>query len=242
MHIKTFLSFGIAVSVSGLLWGLSPVVHAEESASYRLYQEAPNYAVRAPAASPSYLLNENGVTWIALPVASFHYQIVTAPPASASSASSASSSSLSTEVPGSTGGHRGHGTVVAELIAQKQKAERAIADRALPRAPEHAAPGPAVPKSGVPSSPRTAPAVKHPTASPPPSITHRIIRAFGTNVWSWGAPADAPSPRRENLRWLILILLAIIVVETALFMRRSFFSRRKTRPRTRSRRHPRSLR
>lgn len=76
-------------------------LHALTSASYILYDEAPNYGERVNAASTSYLLNEAGITWFQVPLASTSYAIVTAPPVSSSSSSSSSSSAA-----GEGGGRR----------------------------------------------------------------------------------------------------------------------------------------
>ena len=83
---------------------------ALESASYRLYDTLSNYGTTgAPDSSTNYLLNENGVTWYALPVESAHYSVVTVPPSAASSISSAASLIASSASPTSvhpSGGRR----------------------------------------------------------------------------------------------------------------------------------------
>jgi len=89
------------------------VAHASESASFRLYDTIPNDGSLGGAASETFLLNENGVTWVAKPVTSAHFQIVTAPPVSSSSASSVSSAVSSASSPAAShpsGGHRGKRT------------------------------------------------------------------------------------------------------------------------------------
>ena len=84
-------------------------VEALTSTSFRLEEEAPNYAERDAAVSTSYQINENGVTWFQVPLASTNFQIATTLVASSSSASSAASSE---SVPPATpsGGRRGHET------------------------------------------------------------------------------------------------------------------------------------
>jgi len=58
-------------------------VHAEESASFRLYNDTPNYANRDSGTASSFQLLEGGVTWLAAPLVGPSYQVVTAPPAAA---------------------------------------------------------------------------------------------------------------------------------------------------------------
>ncbi|MDD5751543.1 MAG: hypothetical protein PHS73_03420 [Candidatus Peribacteraceae bacterium] len=82
---------------------------AAESASFLLYDEVPNYVQRGPHASENFQLDEDGITWIALPVASTNFQIVSGPPpasASSSSASSVSVSSAASEASSPQGGGR----------------------------------------------------------------------------------------------------------------------------------------
>lgn len=104
------MRLGVVVMTLGiLLYGSS--VSAAESASFQLYDSFPNLSNQGPDRSNVFLLNENGVTWVAQPVASTHFQIVTAPPVSSSSVSSVSSGVSTSSVPStspSAGGHRGN--------------------------------------------------------------------------------------------------------------------------------------
>lgn len=105
MNTKNVI-FGIILTVAGCAV-LSPVsVRAAESASFILNDAMPAYAERGPAASEHYLLNEDGLTWVALPVASTHFQIVSGPPvvSSSSSSSSVSVSSASSASSNQQGG------------------------------------------------------------------------------------------------------------------------------------------
>jgi len=74
--------FGFLFLVGSVaFWGIPSGALADESTSYKLYHEAPNYAERGPAASSSFKMNEDGVTWTAAPLVGTSFQIVTAPPA-----------------------------------------------------------------------------------------------------------------------------------------------------------------
>ncbi len=85
----------------------TPSAFALESASYRLYDSFPNYGTSGtPDTSSSFLLNENGITWYALPAVSANYQIVTAPPAVSSSAASSVASQAASSVRTSPSGGR----------------------------------------------------------------------------------------------------------------------------------------
>jgi len=97
------------MSLGILFFGSS--ASAAESASFKMYDSFPNVSNPGTESSDSFLMNENSVTWVAQPVVSTHFQIVTAPPVSSSSVSSVSSgvstSSVSSTSP-SAGGHRGN--------------------------------------------------------------------------------------------------------------------------------------
>ncbi|MDD4628859.1 MAG: hypothetical protein PHE68_05740 [Candidatus Peribacteraceae bacterium] len=106
--------FGIMlVSAGGMV--LSPSsVRAAESASYLLYDELPNSAQQGPSESEHFLLNNDGLTWVALPIASTNFQMVSGAPSVSSSSSSfssvATSSAASSEAQNPQGGGRGEGT------------------------------------------------------------------------------------------------------------------------------------
>jgi len=124
MYINTQITIGKILLSLLLMVGLVPYVAAEESTSYRLYHESPNYAERGPAASSSYKMNEDGVAWLSYPLASSSYQVVTAPP---SIAAEEEEEEEETPPPGEEagereegGGHRGEGTILASIIALKQ--------------------------------------------------------------------------------------------------------------------------
>lgn len=76
----------LATLALGLLVWSFPAA-AAESASFRLYDSSPNQSDPSPSGSDSFSLDESGVTWTVFPVASTSFQIVTAPPSSASSSS-----------------------------------------------------------------------------------------------------------------------------------------------------------
>ncbi|MDD5041292.1 MAG: hypothetical protein PHX87_03405 [Candidatus Peribacteraceae bacterium] len=107
-------TIGVIVALGMPLNG-QPAI-AAESASFLLYDSFPGTANAAPDASASYLMNENGVTWVAEPVASTHFQILSEYSVLSSSSSSSveqsSTPSSSAAAFPSAGGHRGHGTAL----------------------------------------------------------------------------------------------------------------------------------
>ena len=144
--------FGIVLTLAGSAVPPSSSVLAAESASYILYDETPNYAQRGPSASEHYLLNEDGLTWVALPVVSPHFQIVSGPPSAISSSSSSNSSAVSLSASsvsseehhgGGRGGSGGAGT----------HAKTPSTGRTSGTLPSH----PAAPKPSVPQKPKPSP-------------------------------------------------------------------------------------
>ncbi len=61
---------------------------AAESTSYKLYNEFPNYGARDAGASPSYQMDESGISWYGVPLTGSTYQIVTGTPVVEESTSS----------------------------------------------------------------------------------------------------------------------------------------------------------
>lgn len=89
---------------------------AAQSPSFRLYDSVPNVGTPSPDVSASFLMNENGVTWVAQPVTSSHFMIVTGPLVGGSGPHSSASSSVpasggvssSSSSVRPSGGHRGN--------------------------------------------------------------------------------------------------------------------------------------
>lgn len=105
----------ILALLSGVLLLGTPMAFAAESASFRLYDEHPNYADRNAAESSSFQMNEAGETWVALPLSSGNFQIVTAPPAQAVADDDDDDDGNVVQdggggTGGFSGGHRGHRT------------------------------------------------------------------------------------------------------------------------------------
>lgn len=100
--------FGHILVICSMIMAFPAHLLAAESASFLLYDELPNYAQRGPQEATSFLLNEDGLTWVALPVVGSHFQIVSGPPlpVSSSSSSSVSTSSVSSEASRPQGGGR----------------------------------------------------------------------------------------------------------------------------------------
>jgi len=93
VFVRSLGRAGIVIMMLGMVSAV-PIASAAESASFRLYDSFPNVSNPAPDASDSFLMNENGVTWVAQPVVSTSFQIVTAPPSSSSSSLSSSAGSM----------------------------------------------------------------------------------------------------------------------------------------------------
>ncbi len=111
-HIRVCLRWSATAVCSVFLLLVSEGVFAAESASFLLYDSFPNVSDTSPSDSDSFVLDESGVTWVAQPVASTSFQIVTSPPVVASSSlSSTSSAEASSEssAPPASGGRRGSG-------------------------------------------------------------------------------------------------------------------------------------
>lgn len=110
MYIKILIKGLILVPI--LVLGTIPQISsAEESTSFKLYHEAPQYGERGPTESDSFKLNEDGVTWSAKPLASDSFQIVTAPPtAAAATPPPATEEEEEEEERPPSGGRRGQGT------------------------------------------------------------------------------------------------------------------------------------
>ena len=105
MNHKNRHSMGKFVAISILTTLLPLTAIAAESASFRLYPAIPGESDTGPQTSGSFSLNENGSTWIKLPLVSTSFQLVTAPPTpSASSVSSAASSSSAATITAKGGG------------------------------------------------------------------------------------------------------------------------------------------
>jgi len=94
--------------ISAIFLTFSPSVQAEQSASFQLYHETPNYAQRGSADSDSFQMNEDGVTWTAMPLTGSNFQIVTAPPAAALGEEE-EEEEAEDEEDEERGGHRGDG-------------------------------------------------------------------------------------------------------------------------------------
>lgn len=147
---------------------------ALESASYRLYDTLPSYGTPGGGdTSASYLLNENGITWTQLPIASTNYQIVTAPPSVSSSSSSESSSA---------------GSSVSSVSHPPAGGRRPRP----PIPPMHPAPG----KRSSSSSSRP---VVSPKAS---SSSQGILPVPGVQPGIPGALCPSSPPRRSRTTWL----------------------------------------
>ncbi|MDD5026610.1 MAG: hypothetical protein PHH13_04545 [Candidatus Peribacteraceae bacterium] len=160
MHSPTVFR-GLTSIAIVFLWGIVPHASAEQSASYRLYHEVPNYAARGPGVAADFQENEDGVTWIAAPIASSNFQIVSAPPVAVSSSSSSSSGSEE-DIPvfGVSGGHRGAGSTLAALLAGRingQTAARGSSSSAM-----HAAPQEPLQEESWPSFPSLPSTHEHP--------------------------------------------------------------------------------
>lgn len=82
----------------------APRVEAAQSASFRLYDEFPNYAERQSRSSVRFRLNEDGITWERKPLVSGSFRIVTAPPAIAAAEAPVPAAG---EPPADHGGSRG---------------------------------------------------------------------------------------------------------------------------------------
>lgn len=93
VFVRSLGRAGIVIMMLGMVSSV-PIASAAESASFRLYDSFPNVSNPAPDASDSFLMNENGVTWVAQPVVSTSFQIVTAPPSFSSSSLSSSAGSM----------------------------------------------------------------------------------------------------------------------------------------------------
>ncbi|MFA7681796.1 MAG: hypothetical protein WCX61_02075 [Candidatus Peribacteraceae bacterium] len=81
--INTILSKGVLIGAFLLAGSVANTVYAEESSSFVLYHEFPNYDQRGAEESQNFRMNEDGITWVASPLVGSSFQITTAPPAAA---------------------------------------------------------------------------------------------------------------------------------------------------------------
>ncbi len=113
MYIK-IIKKGLILLPILILGAIPRISNAEESASFKLYHEAPQYGERGASESDSFMLNEDGVTWSAKPLTSNSFQIVTASPAAAAATPPPTTEEEEEEEEegsgGGGGGHRGQGT------------------------------------------------------------------------------------------------------------------------------------
>ncbi|MDP7247874.1 MAG: hypothetical protein QF741_04595 [Candidatus Peribacteraceae bacterium] len=109
MYINILIKGMILVPI--LVLGTIPQISsAEESSSFKLYHEAPQYGERGPAASDSFKVNEDGVTWSAKPLTSDSFQIVSSPPTAAAATTPTPPAEEEEETTPPSGGSRGKGT------------------------------------------------------------------------------------------------------------------------------------
>lgn len=174
------------------------IASAAESASFQLYDSFPNVGNPAPDLGHSFLMNENGVTWVAQPVTSQHFQIVAGPAVSSSSSSivssAASASSVSSAAP-AAGGHRGAGTTTTGSPAHKQSRGRIPAVR--PSAPAR---GSALPVESKPGGGST---VISPLRGVPPHHYRQPVEALRSS-----APFGAMGPLWLHYRQRFLSTLS----------------------------------
>ncbi|PIR52827.1 hypothetical protein COU76_04235 [Candidatus Peregrinibacteria bacterium CG10_big_fil_rev_8_21_14_0_10_49_10] len=112
---------------------------AAESTSFRLYTEFPGTADGGAKTSGSFSLNEGGMTWKSVPLASTSFQIVSAPPAvqvqSSSGGGSSSGGSPSSNTGGGSSGGGGRRTLPSVTVPGVQKPSTAE-EGTKPAAPE----------------------------------------------------------------------------------------------------------
>jgi|SRR3989344_7876009 len=191
---------------------LAPSAEAAESASFKLYSEFPNYAERTAKTSDSYVLNEDGMTWHALPGLSANFMIVTAPPAQSSATSSAGvsegSSAPTDELPDG-GGRRSSASSVSSVpssAGSSQSAQTVSSRRPTPTLP--------IPRPTRPAEPVIKPPVPRQPGRFEEVIRERKIFTFAPH----GAAPVCPAASKPillaslNWPWLLIILLSLTIL------------------------------
>jgi hypothetical protein len=204
----------------GLL--LAPVaVLAAESASFLLYDEVPNYAERTAKTSDSFQLNEDGMSWFALPAQSQNFVIVTAPPAQSSASSAVStvaSSSATSVTPTPDGGGRRSRPSSASASFSSRPSVPALSARSASsaRSARSTSSRPAPQRPIRPEQPET-PATLGPDVRTPWEglIAERDTFSFFDGSFRSAAPeCPVAAPTKTVIvmwLWLLILLLSITV-------------------------------